>query len=155
MTPGRRGWEDFGVDAPSPTPAGGMPELRSWTLALPFTAPLSANHLRGLHWGAARRLINPWRDSAIVLARKARIPRLERFTVVLHFAPRKAGQGVRDLDNCSAMLKPLVDGLIKAKVSVDDNAHHYTPTAPVIHPPTGEPGRLWLVVVDLTGPATH
>lgn len=135
----------------APTPAAGIGAVRSWTIPLPFTEPLSTNQLRGKHWAVERRMTRPWKDAAIVLARRSRIPRLERFTVVLHFAPRTKRDEQRDLDNLHACLKPLVDGLKHAGAAVDDNAKRYTPTAPVIHPATGEPGRLWLVVIDLTG----
>ena len=136
------------------TPPAGLAIVHSWTLPLPFTRPLSTNQVMGLHWAKSRRLTQPWRDAAYWLAIKHKIPKLGRFTVVLHYVPRKPGDAVRDLDNLTATTKPLVDGLVAAGVCVDDNANRYTPTTPVIHAASGEPGRLWLTVTDLGNGAT-
>lgn len=125
------------------------PEPRSWTLTLPFTKPLSLND-RTASWQRWYRLTKPWRDTAIVLARKHRLPPLEHFTVVLHYAPRL--HRTRDAPNLEAVVKPLVDGLVKAGIAPGDDPRYYTPTTPEIHPATGEPGRLWLVVKELPLP---
>jgi hypothetical protein len=122
---------------------------RTWTLMLPFTTPLSLNKLIGANRYAACKQLLTWERAGWALATQHRIPRLEAFTVVLHHAPRVYGEGVRDYGNYEGSIKPLVDGLVLAKVAVDDNITRYQPTQPVVHPPTGEPGRLWLVVVDL------
>jgi hypothetical protein len=132
-----------------PGPGTDVNGRRTWTLLLPFTVPLSLNRVIGKNRWTARDLTQPWKDAAWALAKNARIPPLERFTVVLHHAPRRAGEGVRDYGNYEGTLKPLVDGLVLAKVAVDDNLNRYLPTDPVVHEPTGEPGRVWLVVVDL------
>lgn len=128
-----------------------MAELaREWTLRLPFRTPLSLND-RG-HWSTTYRVKKAWKDTAIVLARAQKIPRLERFTVVLHYAPR--ARRLRDLDNLVASTKPLVDGLVIAGVCDGDDADRYVPTNPVLEPATGEPGRLWLVVRELLLPGS-
>ena len=128
------------------TPPAGIHQTRSWVLPLPFTKPLSLNDRA--HHMAHARLTKAWRDATIVLARKHKIPRLERFTVVLHYAPRNPGR--RDPDNLIAALKPCIDGMIAAGIADDDDHTRHHLTAPVIHPPTGEPGRLWLIIVDLS-----
>jgi Holliday junction resolvase RusA-like endonuclease len=117
--------------------------------------PLSTNEVYGKHWAVTRRLVKPFKDAVFLQARGGRIPLLERFTVVLHYAPTKKRDAQRDLDNLHATLKPCVDALKKAGVVVDDNAARYTPSAPIIHEPTGKPGRLWLVVTDLTPASTE
>lgn len=120
---------------------------REWTLPLPFTKPLSLNDR--MHWQVKRKHTSAWRGVARDLARRERIPTLERFTAVLHYQPRDNRR--RDVDNLVASLKPLVDGLRDAHAVVDDDTDHYVLTAPQIHPARkGEPGRLWLVVVDLS-----
>lgn len=124
---------------------------REWTLTLPFTRPLTMN-TRHTHWARERAATAAWRDAAIALARRDHIPPMDRFTAVLHYAPRHERR--RDVDNLMPSLKHLVDGLVRAGVCQDDDHTRYTLTSPVIHPATGEPGRLWLVVIELAGTAT-
>lgn len=127
-----------------PNPAEGR---RTWTLPLPFTTPLSLNDR--MHWQVKRKHTAAWRGTARDLARREQIPLLERFTAVLHYQPRD--NRARDVDNLIASLKPLVDGLRDAHVAPDDSTRHYRLTSPEIHPARkGEPGRLWLVVIDLS-----
>jgi len=120
---------------------------QEWTLPLAFSKPLSLNDRMG--WQQKHGLTKRWRAHAKDLARAANIPILERFTVVLHYQPRDNRR--RDTDNLIASLKPLVDGLRDAHVCVDDDTKHYTLTEPVIHEALKprQPGRLWLVVIDL------
>lgn len=124
---------------------------REWTLPLAFAKPLNMNDQPSISVGAMharRKEVKAWRKHAKDLATVARIPRLERFTAVLHYQPRDNRR--RDTHNLSRALKPLVDGLIDAGVCVDDDTKHYCGTEPVIHGARkGEPGRLWLVVIDV------
>jgi crossover junction endodeoxyribonuclease RusA len=121
---------------------------REWVLTLPFTKPLNMNDR--MNWRERSRYTRSFRDAALVLARKERIPSLAHFTAVLHSAPRTVR--TRDPENLTATVKPLVDGLILAGVAAGDDPRYYTPTTPVIHDATGEPGRLWLVVRELPAP---
>ena len=123
---------------------------REWTLPMPFVRLLSLNDRMG--WQQRHRLTKPWRDAAHVLARRERIPLLERWTVVLHFAPRV--NRARDLDNFAPTVKACADGIRDATGCKDDR-EHYTPTNPVVHPATKEPNRLWLVVIDLGTSTPH
>lgn len=125
-----------------------MTETRTWTLTLPFTKPLNMNDRMGFRERSG--YVRAWREAALVLARKERIPPLAHFTVVLHWAPRTVR--TRDPENLTAALKPAVDGLVLAGVAPGDDPRYYTPTTPEIHPATGEPGRLWLVVRELPLP---
>lgn len=127
-------------------------ERREWSLPLAFTKPLNLNDRPSISVGAMharRREVKAWRKHAADLALAAGIPRLERFTAVLHYQPRDNRK--RDTHNLIRALKPLVDGLVDAGVCVDDDTEHYRGTEPVIHSArTREPGRLWLVVIDLS-----
>lgn len=120
---------------------------REWLLHLAFTKPLSLNDR--MHWQVKRKHTAAWRRHAADLAKSAHIPMLARFTAVLHYQPRDNRR--RDTDNLIASLKPLVDGLVDAHVAAGDDAAHYCLTEPVIHPARkGDPGRMWLVVIDLS-----
>lgn len=122
-----------------------------WSLPLAFTKPLNMNDQPSISIGAMharRKEVKAWRQHACDLARAHHVPRLERFTAVLHYQPRDNRR--RDTHNLGRALKPLVDGLIDAGVCIDDDTKHYAGTEPVIHDARkGEPGRLWLVVIDL------
>jgi crossover junction endodeoxyribonuclease RusA len=120
---------------------------REWTLPLAFTKPLSLNDRQ--HWQTKRKLTRAWRDHTRDLAVRAGIPHLARFTVVLHYVPRDNRR--RDVDNVTPSLKAAVDGLVDAHVADDDDSTRYRLTSPEIHPARkGEPGRMWLVVRDLS-----
>lgn len=125
---------------------------QEWTLPLAFTKPpLSLNDsptmTRGARMARAAK-VKKVRRHAYDLATGAHIPRLERFTAELHYQPRD--NRARDGMNLYATLKPLVDGLIDAGVCKDDDRAHFVDNAPTIHDAKrGQPGRMWLVVVDL------
>lgn len=122
-------------------------EPREWTLPLAFTKPLSLNDR--MHWQTKRKITRAWRDHVRDLAVREHIPCVERFTVELNYVPRDNRR--RDVDNVMPALKASVDGLIDAHVCADDDSTRYTLTSPVIHPARkGEPGRMWLVVRDLS-----
>lgn len=125
---------------------------REWSLTLAFTKPLNMNDRPSQSVGAMhakRKEVLAWRNHAADLARSAAIPMLERFTAVLHYQPMDNRR--RDTMNLIRALKPLTDGLVDAHVCTDDDTKHYTLTEPVIHEALKprQPGRLWLVVVDL------
>jgi len=130
---------------------------REWTLPLAFTRPLNLNDSPSISLGAMharRKEVKAWREHAQGLALRAGIPRLDRFTAVLHYQPRDNRR--RDTQNLHGALKPLVDGLVDAHVCIDDDTKHYSGTEPIIHDAKkGEPGRLWLVVIDLGTSTPH
>ena len=119
---------------------------REWTIPLPYVKPPLTLNSR-LHWANHARITEALVGVGIVYTRKLRIPPLEKFTAVLHYEPSTI-RG-RDADNLAPTVKPVVDGMCRAN-RIQDTADHYIPAAPVIHPATGKPGRLWLVVVDLS-----
>jgi crossover junction endodeoxyribonuclease RusA len=123
-----------------------------WKLNLPLVVPLSANDppptSRGARMGRSEK-VKAFRHAAFVLAQKAGIPRLERFTVVLHWQPPTNRR--RDVENYFPTLKPCVDGLVDAGVAPDDTPAYYVSSTPVLHPAVkGDPGRMWLIVIDLS-----
>lgn len=136
------------MNAPTP-PATGPGSVRSWTVPLHgYTRPpLSLNDR--MHHMKRHRITQGFKNDVINLLRVAKVPKgLDRVTVVLHYAPRTKGR--RDHDNLIATVKPICDAMVAAKVITDDDSVHVTLSPPVVHPATGEPGRVWFVVIDLS-----
>lgn len=125
----------------------GEPTRRSWTLDLGHTAPLRLNGSRRGHYAHARN-VKAFRHRAAWLAREARIPSLERIAVELHYAPKDRRR--RDPMNLVATLKPVEDGIVDAGVIPDDTPQYSVPTVPVIDDSTGQPGRLYVVIREVT-----
>lgn len=119
---------------------------RTWTFELPLHKPLSLNGSRGQHYARAR-LVKTVRWRAKVAAIEARIPACGRVAIELHYAPRDLRR--RDPFNLVATLKPVEDGIVDAGVIPDDTPQYSEPTVPVIDEPTGQPGRLYVVVREL------
>ena len=129
--------------AASPAAAG-----RTRTIELPAGLPILSMNGRD-HWRARNRKAQALKDAAIVMTRKARVPRLKCITVALYYDPPDRRR--RDHDNLTATYKPLVDGIVKAGVVPDDSPEFvYPPHCEVtdsVHPR----GRLRMVIVDLGG----
>lgn len=137
------------MNAPT-TPPTGIAHVRSWTLPLyGLTRPPITLNSRLNRWELSRRK-QMLRDLTIVSGRKARVPKgLDRITVVLHWQPQYVRD--RDEDNPAPTVKPCVDALVTPLgVIPRDTRAHYTVAAPVIYDGWAEPGRLWLVVIDLS-----
>lgn len=119
--------------------------MRTWTLQLPFTGPLSMNDRE--HWRPKAKRVAHVRAVTALLATQARIPRLDRIAVELHYAPPDRRR--RDPLNLVATLKPIEDGLVDARIVPDDTPQYVEPTMPVLDPPAGRPGSLHVVVREL------
>lgn len=125
---------------------GDPPALRSWTLDLDLTKPLSMNDRQ--HWRPKAKAVRAVREATYALARQARIPALGRVSIELHYAPRDNRR--RDAINLAATVKPIEDGLVDAGVVPDDTAEYVEPTHAVIDPPTrAATGRLYVIVREL------
>jgi crossover junction endodeoxyribonuclease RusA len=116
------------------------------------TKPLSANGSRGSHWTHAA-LVRSLRHEAILRTRIAGIPACERVAIELHYAPKDRRR--RDPFNLVPTLKPIEDGIVDAGVIPDDTPDYSVPTVPVIDPPTGKPGRVYVIVRELTPISTR
>lgn len=125
--------------------------MAEWTLDLPPLPYVSPNK-RG-HWTARSRHNRAWRHAAKVLAIKAGIPPCARISVALTYTPPDRRR--RDPDNLvSGVLKPVVDGLVDARVIVDDTADQVVREFPTITDPADDRRPRWtLHVVDLGGNA--
>jgi crossover junction endodeoxyribonuclease RusA len=107
---------------------------------------LSANGSRGNHYARAA-LVRSWREAARALARGENIPALGKVAIELHYAPKDKRR--RDPFNLVPTLKPIEDGIVDAGVIPDDTPEFSVPTVPVIDPPTGKPGRVYVIVREL------
>lgn len=125
--------------------------MNEWRLDLPLSKPLSLNSRQ--HHMVKARAVAQVRKDAQIIARAAKIPALDRIVVELHYAPRDSRR--RDALNLVATLKPCEDGLVDAGIVPDDTAEFVVPTMPVIDPPTGTQGRLYLLVKEWICPTCH
>lgn len=71
-----------------------------------------------LHWGAEHKLKREARTAVAWRAKSRRIPPLGRIHVELTWVVKDNHR--RDSDNLGPLLKPMIDGLVDAKVVVDD-----------------------------------
>lgn len=119
---------------------------REWRLEIGEMRPLSLNGSRRNHYAHARD-VKKLRQIARACARANNIPPLARVQIELHYAPRDRRR--RDPLNLVATLKPIEDGIVDAGVIPDDTPEYSQPTIPVIDPPTGCRGRLYVIVREL------
>jgi crossover junction endodeoxyribonuclease RusA len=126
---------------------------RTWTVALPAGIRLLSQNSR-LHWAEKGRIVRDIRRAAFVVSRNARIPPLERASVVIEYQPPPTTRR-RDHDNIPAASgKPAVDGaLVDARVLKDDCPPYLTEITCRV----GEPfprGRLVLYITEEESAAT-
>jgi len=122
---------------------------RTWRIEFPPGLELLSSNQLGGKWQKRYRILTPIKDAAIVLARKAKIPHLERAAIVVEFRPPTGRKRVvREVHNLAPTAKVAIDGLVKAGVLTDDSDRY---VADVSFRP-GEPhplGQLVLIITDL------
>ena len=100
------------------------------------------------HWAKKQRDTRTLRASTKIVARAARVPKLERVRIELHYVPRDERR--RDPLNISPTLKACEDGIVDAGVIPDDTPRWSEPNAPVIDPADAKARvRLYLLVFEL------
>lgn len=122
--------------------------MRSWLLELPQTKPMSLNDR--MIWPVKAKVTKEYVDTTIVLAKAAKIPALERCSVLLVYGPRDTR--TRDPLNLVQTLKAVEDGLVRAGVVPDDNPLYVESVMPVVlekGPANSRGGRLWVMVTEL------
>jgi crossover junction endodeoxyribonuclease RusA len=120
---------------------------RTWTVDLGERRPISMNGQRGhpyAYAAAVRRL----RRDAGWLTKAQNVPRLERVEIELHYAPKDHRR--RDPMNLVPTRKAVEDGIVDAGVIPDDTPQYSRPAVPVVDEPTGKPGRLYVVIREIT-----
>jgi crossover junction endodeoxyribonuclease RusA len=119
---------------------------RAWLIPLPIESPPLRDNQR-LHWADKARKTRQLRSYASLLARRYKVPRLDRARIVLHWQPATVRR--RDQLSIAPTLKPLVDGLIDAQVLPDDDSEHAELSCRI--EPVAEKAALWLVITAIEG----
>lgn len=96
-----------------------MPD--TYTVALPAGLPL-LNANERLHWRTKHKRTQAIADAAIVMARNAKIPALDRVTITVVYHP--AAKRRLDPHNWYPTVKAAIDGIVRAGVLPDDDHTH-------------------------------
>jgi crossover junction endodeoxyribonuclease RusA len=121
-----------------------LPRIQ-WEVPLPYTSPPLRENDR-LHWAKRARLTAQIRRDTAWAVRAAKVPRMDRAVITLHWQP--AVRRRRDVLGASPTLKAAVDGVVDAGVLADDDATRCVPGCCLHDPRKGEPGRVWLTIID-------
>lgn len=107
--------------------------------------PVSLNDYRNRHWASIAEGTAEWRHAGFYLAKEAKVPHLERISlVVTPFGPGRE----QDPGNCYPSVKAFVDGMVDAGVVDDDDGKHVAfITLQAWEHSTGTPG-LRVVIYD-------
>ena len=103
--------------------------------------PLTLN--QRLHWYEKARRTSLIRNAAAWSAKALNLGTCEHISVTLHYAT--GDERRRDADNLVATMKPAVDGLVDARIVIDDDPTHVTTIMPTIHNGPGK-RRLWITI---------
>jgi hypothetical protein len=124
-----------GPSVTGPAPVGGAlaaadappigSTLRTFTIALPPGLRLLSLNDR-LHWRERNSRAQELKRAAWVMALNAKVPRLERVSVVVEYQPPDRRR--RDGDNISPSGKAALDGIVAAKVLAGDDKRYVTGT---------------------------
>jgi hypothetical protein len=116
---------------------------------------LLTSNQQGGAWQKQYRITKPIKDAAIVLARAAKIPHLDRVDIVVEFRPPTGRRRVvREAHNLGPSAKAAIDGLVKAGVLTDDSDRYVAN----VSFREGEPhqlGQLALIVTELPKETSH
>ena len=113
---------------------------------LPWPKPPLTGNDRG-HTRFRSPLVKQTLGEARMAVRRANLTPVVGAIVVLHWQIPTRGR--RDSDNLGPTLKECLDALVLEGVLPDDSWVHVPHSGNTIHPPNGEPARMWL---ELTPP---
>jgi Holliday junction resolvase RusA-like endonuclease len=119
--------------------------VTTYVLALPDQDYLTPNDRK--HWSARKRCAKAWRDAVHVCALAAKLPRPIDSPVAVTLELNPSSRRRTDPDNLALVGKWAVDGLVQARVLVDDSAAHVHRTSQTISPFDGRKARSWLLHV--------
>ena len=109
--------------------------------------PLTGNRTRGNPYARASE-VKAAKGDAICAIRTNRPRPVVGAEVTLHFLP--ANKRRRDADGLAPTLKVCLDALVAEAILPDDSWVHVPAATCRIHPPDGEPARMWLELSVLT-----
>lgn len=75
-----------------------------------------------LHWSRRAEITNVFKEQVYWSCKERKIPKMQVVTITI----RAASVRPPDLDNLAASVKPLIDGLVLAKIVPDDDPEHVT-----------------------------
>jgi hypothetical protein len=131
---------------------GGIIRPRSWRLELP-PGTLLINANQNIHWRDRAKLVKALRQTAWAIARRDKLPALQRAHVFYVFHPDTKGDRRRDSGNWSPSAKAAIDGLVDAGVLPDDNHTRLLGPDPRIGDPVkGSQLVLWITDLDQMHP---
>lgn len=123
-------------------------DRRTFRLEMPAGMELLSLNDR-LHWGTKNRRGQDLRKAMWALAKRARIPVLERVSITVEYQPPPLARR-RDADNFSPSAKYMIDGLVDANVLPDDNARHVSRVSYEFGDPFPK-GRLVMHIEEVPG----
>ena len=127
------------TSGPEPAAAG-----RTFVIEMPAGLRLLNANQRP-HWALRSRIVGELRKASFTIARRDRIPRLDRVRILVEYQPPQRTRS-RDAGNWAPSGKALIDGIRDAKVIPDDNSRHVLEESYRI----GEPFPLGRMVVYVT-----
>jgi crossover junction endodeoxyribonuclease RusA len=138
--------------------------MNQWAIKMPFSRPPLSLNDRHSSYFTERRAQQEVAHMVSAVARQAiKSGLLEprpRIAVELLYYPGNNGR--RDADNIAATLKPILDGLVDAKVIPDDKADHVVLTSQRIvlrrdDPHNRADSQCWVIVTDVRAlpPMSH
>lgn len=112
-----------------------------------FARPVSLNASYGHHRYERTEHVIEWRDAFWVLAKQARMPRLDAIHIVVECG--MSGR-LQDIGNCYPSVKAAIDGLVQAGVIPDDTGDHLLSLnyLPPVRIPPRQPDYLTLRVTE-------
>lgn len=116
---------------------------RAYGLDLPDSPLISPNDRA--HWSKRAECAQVWRTASRLLAKQARIPRMDRISVSLDHWPKTKRR--QDTDRISLVAKWCVDGIVDAGVVDDDDSTHVPEVVLRMHPPRADKQRTWLLTI--------
>jgi hypothetical protein len=103
-----------------------------------------------LHWAEQRRRAAGLKKAAWAMALKARVPHLDRVSVIVEYQPPDKRH--RDADNIPAASgKHCIDGIVAAKIIPDDESPRYVADIRYRLGPMYPHGRLVLHITEVGG----
>jgi crossover junction endodeoxyribonuclease RusA len=125
--------------------------MRTFTIELPAGLKLLSLNEQ-LHWAERGRRTKELKTAAWAMAVQAKIPRLDRVSILVEYQPPPAVRR-RDAENvCAPSGKPCIDGIVQAGVLADDESPRYVTDIDCI---IGEPyprGRLVIHLTEVESP---